>query len=155
MKASTLFRSFEGPLTSSLVREPGKFGLGQLPKKLSPQQTTSSVCCYCSVGCSLSLHIKDGQAVNLSPNKDYPVNLGMACPKGWDALNPIRSPERAKTPLSRNSRGEAMKAIDWEEASRIFCERFKKIQSDHGQDSIAFLSTGPVSYTHLTLPKKA
>lgn len=151
MKASTLFRSFEGPLTSSLVREPGKFGLGQLPKKLSPQQTTSSVCGYCSVGCSLSLHIKDGKAVNLSPNKDYPVNLGMACPKGWDALNPIRSPERAKTPLSRNSRGEAMKAIDWEEASNIFCERFKKIQSNHGQDSIAFLSTGQICTEELAL----
>ena len=39
-------------------------------------------------------HVNDGVAVSLSPTKDYPVNLGMACPKGWEALTPLRAPDR-------------------------------------------------------------
>ena len=44
------------------------------------------VCGFCSVGCSLDVNVTDGVAVSLTPTKDYPVNLGMACPKGWEAL---------------------------------------------------------------------
>jgi len=39
-------------------------------------------------GCGLQLHLRDGEAINLSPSVDHPVNLGMACPKGWEALTP-------------------------------------------------------------------
>ena len=120
MKASSIFRSFDGPLTETLLREPGKFGLGQLPIKLSPQNTTSSVCGYCSVGCSLKIHLKGGKAVNLSPDPDYPVNLGMACPKGWDALSPLKSSDRAKTPLLREKKGGSMTEINWQQASNTF-----------------------------------
>ena len=50
------------------------------------------VCGFCSTGCSLDVHLRDGEAVNLTPTTDYPVNLGMACPKGWEALTPLRRP---------------------------------------------------------------
>ena len=151
MKASSIFRSFDGPLTETLLREPGKFGLGQLPIKLSPQNTTSSVCGYCSVGCSLKIHLKDGKAVNLSPDPDYPVNLGMACPKGWDALSPLKSSDRAKTPLLRQKKGGSMTEINWQQASDTFCKSIKEIQSNHGKDSVAFLSTGQICTEEMAL----
>jgi len=78
-----LVRQWDGPLTRDLVLEPGKFGLGQIPSKLSPEATTTMVCGYCSTGCGLNIHLKDGEAINLSPATHYPVNMGMACPKGW------------------------------------------------------------------------
>lgn len=95
-------RQFEGPLTERLVRAPSQFGLGQVPAELNPHSTTSLVCGYCSTGCSLKAHLKDGEAVNLSTDSSYPVNLGMACPnistvllywemvsKSFSRLNPV------------------------------------------------------------------
>jgi hypothetical protein len=82
-----LVRDDDGPLTEELARGPGRFGLGQVPRRLAPDAVTSMVCGFCSTGCSLDVHIKDGRAVNLTPTADYPVNRGSACPKGWDAVS--------------------------------------------------------------------
>ena len=58
-------------------------------------------CGYCSTGCGLRLHLKDNVAVGLTPETSYPVNLGMACPKGWEALRVLDDDTRATTPLIR------------------------------------------------------
>src|SRR6476620_4148632 len=118
-KLPELLRQFEGPLTEDLVLHPAKFGLGKVPKRLKPNDTTTMVCGFCSTGCGLNVHLRDGQAINVSPASGYPVNLGMACPKGWEALTPLSSPDRAVTPLLRNERGE-LKPVDWETALQKF-----------------------------------
>ena len=79
---SRLLFDRQGELTRDLLREPGQFGLGQVPRRLAPDRTTNMTCGYCSTGCGLSIHLKNGEALNLSPTTNYPVNLGMACPKG-------------------------------------------------------------------------
>lgn len=132
-----------GPLTRDLLLTPGEFGLGRVPARLKPDQTTTVVCGFCSTGCGLNVHLKEGEAINLSPNTDYPVNLGMACPKGWEALAPLRASDRATTPLLRNARGKLEK-VDWDVALRTFVERFKAIQEAHGKESVAFISTGQI-----------
>ncbi len=134
-----------GPLTEELVREPGQFGLGQVPARLKPDATTTMVCGFCSTGCGLNIHLKDGEAVNLSADTDYPVNLGMACPKGWEALTPLDAPDRGRTPLVRAARSGPLEACDWERAMALFCERFKEIQAKHGPESVAFLGTGQIT----------
>ena len=54
-------RAGKGPLTDELVREPAKFGLGQIPSRLTPDATTTMVCGFCSTGCGLNIQLKDGQ----------------------------------------------------------------------------------------------
>src|SRR5205823_4427197 len=117
-------RKRSGVLTEDLVREPGGFGLGQVPVRLKPDATTATVCGFCSTGCALDVHLRDGEAVNLTPTTDYPVNLGMACPKGWESLTPLRAPDRATTPLWRDHRGR-MQPVGWEVAAATFATRFK------------------------------
>jgi assimilatory nitrate reductase catalytic subunit len=134
-------RQWTGPLTNELLRTPGRFGLGQVPHGLVPDATTAMICGFCSTGCSLNVHLQQGEAVNLTPDPDYPVNLGMACPKGWEALSVLNSADRATMPLARDARGRLV-PIDWLAAMRLFCQRFKAIQSKHGPASIAFLGTG-------------
>ena len=87
-------RQLDGPLTRQLVQEPGGFGLGCVPARLKPDATTTSVCGFCSTGCNLKIHLKDGEAISLTPSTDYPVNLGMACPKGWESLSVLRTSDR-------------------------------------------------------------
>ncbi|MEO2049777.1 MAG: molybdopterin-dependent oxidoreductase, partial [Pirellulales bacterium] len=137
----SLLRQWKGPLTAELLRAPGKFGLGQVPFFKEPDATTSMVCGYCATGCALNIHLQDGEAVNLTPAVDYPVNTGMACPKGWEALSVLQSTDRGTMPLMRNEHSRLV-PVEWDTAMREFSARFKDIQSRHGKHSVAFLGTG-------------
>jgi len=134
-----------GPLTSELLLRTNDFGLGKLPHNLETDGTTTSVCGFCSTGCQLNLHLHEGEAVGLTPSTNYPVNLGMACPKGWEALTVLNSPERATAPLLKEFSNKPSRKITWDLASKIFTDKFKKIQATYGQDSVAFISTGQIT----------
>ena len=139
---SEVIRQWDGHLTSELVLEPGEFGLGKVPSRLKPNATTTVVCGFCSTGCGLKVHLKDNEAINISADTKYPVNLGMACPKGWEALTPLKAKDRATTPYIVEN-GKA-RAISWDEALTKFTDKFKGIQEKYGKDSIAFISTGQI-----------
>jgi assimilatory nitrate reductase catalytic subunit len=146
---SKFLKQSTGPLTTDLVQEPGHFGLGRVPSRLKPHSTTSSICGYCATGCQLKLHLDEhGHAINLSPQAGYPVNLGMACPKGWQALDPLDSPDRATTPLLRDASGKKV-PVGWAEALDLFTTRLKGIQEKHGRESVAFLSTGQIPFEEM------
>jgi assimilatory nitrate reductase catalytic subunit len=143
-RLQTLLHNRSGVLTQDLVQKPGDFGLGNVPARLKPDATTTMVCGFCSTGCGLNIHLKDAQAVNLSPATEYPVNLGMACPKGWEALNVLESDDRAVRPLLRNAAGK-LEPVNWLVALNTFCQRMQAIQAEHGADSVAFLSSGQIT----------
>ena len=140
----------DGYLTRDLLRTPGGFGLGQVPAKRKPDATTDMVCGYCSTGCSLTVHLKAGEAVGLTPAADYPVNRGVACPKGWEALAVLEAADRATTPLLRDASG-VRRPVAWDAALRTMVERFKAIQAQHGPESVAFLSTGQMPTEEMAL----
>lgn len=142
-RALPQLRQTHGPLAEQLLLTPGPFGVGALPANQLPQTTTSAVCGYCSTGCGLKIHIRDGVAINVTPDPLYPVNHGMACPKGWEALRVLDAPDRATHPLLRQADG-SMRPASWLQAIEAFCSRFKAIQSQHGPESVAFISTGQI-----------
>ncbi|MBL9189363.1 MAG: nitrate reductase [Opitutaceae bacterium] len=147
-----LLHARTGPMTADMVLHPADFGLGRVPARLQPAATTTSVCGFCSTGCSLKIHLNAaGEAINLSPDRDHPVNLGMACPKGWEALTPLAAPDRATTPLLRAGKSGALAPVSWERALAAFTENFKRVQRDHGPHSIAFLSTGQIVMEEMAL----
>ncbi|HAA69735.1 MAG TPA: nitrate reductase [Planctomycetaceae bacterium] len=140
-KPDTFWKAANGPLTQQRALHPGKFGLGRTPAAREPDATTKVVCGFCATGCSLNIHLRNGEAINLTPTVDYPVNRGAACPKGWESLSVLRASDRGTTPLLRNDRGKRQ-SVEWPQAMREFCDRFQQIQARHGNDSVAFLSTG-------------
>lgn len=147
----TLLKQYDGPQTRDLVLSPGKFGLGRVPERLKPSSTVSSICGYCATGCQLKIHLDaDGRAINLSPQSGYPVNLGMACPKGWQALDPLDAPDRATTPLLRDASG-VLAPVDWSTALATFVSKLKSIQAQYGRESAAFLSTGQIPFEEMAL----
>ena len=140
----------DGHLTRDLLRTPGGFGLGQVPVKHKPDATADMVCGYCSTGCSLTVHLKDGEAVGLTPAPAYPVNRGVACPKGWEALTVLGAGDRAAAPLLRDASG-VRRPVSWDAALRTMVERFKAIQARHGPEAVAFLGTGQMPTEELAL----
>jgi anaerobic selenocysteine-containing dehydrogenase len=149
-RSTSLVFQRNGPLTEELLLEPARFGLGMLPMVSQPDSVKRSICGFCSTGCSLDIHLRGTRAVGATPSVDYPVNLGMACPKGWEALWVLQSSDRAVAPLLRNSSGE-MEQVDWDIALRTFVDRMKAIQHTHGPHSIAFLSTGQIVSEEMAL----
>jgi len=146
-KLSQLLVRREGPFTRELLLEPAKFGLGRMPSSLAPDATTTMVCGFCSTGCGLDVLLRDGKAVGLTPAANYPVNLGMACPKGWEALAPLRGANRATTPLIRRS-GKLV-PVSWDQAIFHMVERFKAIGAEHGPGAVAWLGTGQLATEEL------
>jgi anaerobic selenocysteine-containing dehydrogenase len=136
-------RDWNGPLTTELVQAPARFGLGSLPVRLLPDRTTTTVCGFCSTGCGLDVHLRDGVAVNLTPSATHPVNAGMACPKGWEALTPLGASDRATVPLARRSDGR-LGPIGWPEALARFVAGVRGVQARHGRDAFAFIGTGQI-----------
>ena len=140
-----------GPMTSELVQHPGDFGLGKVPARLAPAGTAKAVCGFCSTGCSLQIHLNAaGEAINLTPDPDYPVNLGMACPKGWESLTPLAAADRATTPLLRDASG-VLQPVDWNQALTGFSSKLKSIQTEHGPGAVAVLSTGQIVMEEMAL----
>ena len=139
-----LIHARTGKMTRELLLEPGKHGLGMTHSTLAADTTTTAVCGFCATGCGLRLHLRDGEAIGLTPETNYPVNLGMACPKGWEALRVLESDDRATDPLVRKLDGGFEKA-SWDDALKLFTDRFKSIQAKHGNESVAFLSTGQIA----------
>ena len=147
-----LLRAREGPMTSELVLRPGDFGLGRVPARLKPVATTTAVCGFCSTGCGLKIHLNEaGEAINLTADPEHPVNLGMACPKGWEALTPLAAKDRATTPLLRNPATGELEPVSWGVALGAMVRNFRGIQEKHGRAAVSFLSTGQIVTEEMAL----
>lgn len=143
-------RNPDGPLTRELRRAPSGHGLPQVPEALAPDRTATLVCGFCSTGCGLDVHLRGGEAVNVTPSRRVPVNPGIACPKGWEALRVMDSPDRATTPLVRGANGK-LAPVDWNAALALFVERVRAVQAKHGAAAMAFLGTGQIVTEELAL----
>jgi anaerobic selenocysteine-containing dehydrogenase len=127
----------DGPLTRGLVRAG------------APDVVLSSVCGFCSTGCSLDVHLRAGAPTTIRPSAGYPVNLGNASPKGWEALTPLAASDRATVPLVR--RDGRLRPVDWSTALHTVVDGFKSVQARHGDDAVAWLGTGQVPTEELAL----
>ena len=84
--------------------------------------------------------MKDGRAVSSRPLASHPVNRGKLCPKGLSEHYTIGAENRAKYPLLRKN--GKLERVSWEEALTTMVERFRKVQSTYGPESLGVLSTG-------------
>src|SRR4030067_2771023 len=87
--------------------------LGALSSELSPAEAkerelrtmgakeTRTICPYCSVGCGIVVHTKDGKVVNTEGDPDHPINEGTLCPKGASIMQLVNNPTRVLTPMDR------------------------------------------------------
>jgi formate dehydrogenase major subunit len=75
---------------------------------------TTSVCCYCSVGCGLivSTNEKTGRAINVEGDPDHPINEGSLCAKGASIYQLAENDKRILKPQYR-----APGSAKWEEKS--------------------------------------
>jgi len=109
-------------------------------KKETTDQTVTTTCAYCGVGCSLDVHVRGDQVVAIDPALEGPANLGHTCVKGRFAHQYARSKDRLTSPMMRNGDGSWREAT-WDEAMGFVAGKLKEIAARDGADAIAFISS--------------
>src|ERR1700756_3009750 len=106
-------------------------------------QRFSSTCCYCGVGCGVTVY-KDKQgriAVEGSP--DYPVNKGMLCSKGLNLHHTVNDrSDRLLHPQMRPNRNMPLQRVSWDTALNRAAAVLNTLIKNYGPDSIGFYISG-------------
>jgi assimilatory nitrate reductase catalytic subunit len=107
---------------------------------------TKSTCPYCGVGCGVVIESQGAQITGVQGDPDHPANFGRLCTKGstlhLTASAPITLQTRLLQPMRRARRGEAPKAVGWDNALDFASNRFANIITEHGPDAVGFYISG-------------
>jgi formate dehydrogenase major subunit len=97
--------------------------------KFAGTKLTTSICCYCAVGCGVLVHTADngkGMAVNIEGDPDHPINEGSLCPKGSALRQLGDNKARPPKPLYRAPKSSEWKEVEWDWALKEIAKRVKK-----------------------------
>jgi formate dehydrogenase major subunit len=82
--------------------------------KIAGAKETRTICPYCSVGCGIIVHTKDGKVVNTEGDPEHPINEGTLCPKGASIMQLVNNETRVLKPLYRAPGADAWKEVEWD-----------------------------------------
>src|SRR5918999_3398163 len=106
--------------------------------------TTAGVpthCPYCALQCAMTLRPRPDGGADVEP-RDFPVNGGGLCRKGWTAAELLSSPDRLTTPLMRRTRTAPLEPVSWDAALDRIAAELRRIQDAHGRDAVAVFGGG-------------
>ncbi len=94
--------------------------------RIKDAKETKTICPYCSVGCGIIVHTKDGKVVNTEGDPDHPVSEGTLCSKGASLISIINNPTRITKPRHRAPGASDWKEVEWDWA----LDRIAKLVKD-------------------------
>lgn len=94
--------------------------------KLEGTTRTTTICPYCSVGCGILVHTRDGEVVQVAGDPEHPINQGTLCPKGASIHQLRGNPKRIARPLYRAPGATNWKEVSWEWAVDEIAKRVKR-----------------------------
>ena len=101
--------------------------------KFKGTKLSTSICCYCAVGCGLLVHTADngeGVAVNIEGDPDHPTYEVALCPKGSALRQLGDNKARPHKPLYRAPRSAEWQEVDWDWALKEIAKRVKKTRDE-------------------------
>jgi len=97
--------------------------------KIRFAKESTSICCYCAVGCGMIVHTSKGAAgkiINIEGDPDHPVNEGALCSKGAALSQLTNNESRLTTPLYRAPYSTKWKKVSWDWALWQIASKIKK-----------------------------
>ncbi len=95
--------------------------------RIKGAKETTSICCYCSVGCGLIIHTDaKGKVINAEGDPDHPINEGALCAKGAASYQIANNPNRLQKVRYRAPYSTAWKEVSWEWALEKIAANIKK-----------------------------
>ncbi len=106
-------------------------------------QCYSSVCCYCGVGCGVTIY-KDKQGrIGVEGSADYPVNKGLLCSKGLNLHHTVNDRrDRLLYPQMRPGKAVPLQRVSWDAALDRAAAVLKTLIAKYGPDSVGFYISG-------------
>ncbi|WP_308200993.1 molybdopterin oxidoreductase family protein [Actinoplanes sp. M2I2] len=104
---------------------------------------TDTHCPYCALQCGMTL-TPEIPRVKLEP-RDFPVNKGGLCAKGFTAADLLDHRDRLLSPLVRKEPGNRLSPLreaTWDEALTLITEAITTSQREHGRDSVGAFGGG-------------
>jgi len=74
--------------------------------------------------------------------RDFAVNRGALCRKGWTAAELLDAPDRLQAPLLRPSRTQPLAPVTWEEAIAFVANKIRALTAEAGSDAIGVFGGG-------------
>jgi assimilatory nitrate reductase catalytic subunit len=102
---------------------------------------TATHCPYCSLQCGMELVTRPGAPLSVAA-RDFPVNRGGMCRKGWSAAALLQHGDRLTGPLLRDRRGGALRPATWDEALDHVADELLLCQRRHGRDAAGVFGGG-------------
>ena len=96
--------------------------------KLKGAKEVTTACNFCSCGCGIICHVRDGRLVNLEGDPDHVINQGALCSKGAAMSATHESKERLTTPMLRKPGSDRWEAISWDEAYDRLSKKLKAVR---------------------------
>jgi nitrate reductase NapA len=97
-------------------------------------------CRFCGVGCGLLVAIERGRAVAVRGDPDSPVSRGLACVKGYHAVQALYGQDRLTRAMVR--RGGRLVPVPMHEALDLVARTLQDTIAAHGKDSVAMYGSG-------------
>ena len=114
-----------------------------------PATEVLTTCCYCAVGCSMYLGVRDGKIVSVRGNREGKSNNGKLCVKGRFGISEfVQHPDRLASPLIRGENGLA--PAGWDEALALVASRLKS----YAPDEIAVIASARCSNEEVYVTQK-
>jgi assimilatory nitrate reductase catalytic subunit len=104
-------------------------------------RSVATHCPYCAVQCGMNLAVNTGGEVEVE-TRDFPVNRGGLCQKGWTAAALLGHEERLTTPLMRGRRGGRLRPVSWDAALDRIADEVGRCQGDHGRAAVGVFGGG-------------
>jgi formate dehydrogenase major subunit len=85
--------------------------------KLRWAKESTSICCYCAVGCGLIVHSAkegSGRIINVEGDPDHPINEGALCAKGASIYQLAENENRLTKPLYRAPGSDTWEEKSWD-----------------------------------------
>ena len=92
-------------------------------------------CRMCGVGCGLLVGIENGRAVAVRGDPDSPVSKGLACAKGYYAVQALYARDRITRAMVRTS--GTLAPVPVAAALDLVARRLRETMERHGKDSVA------------------
>ena len=133
---------------TATLQEKSVIALGQA------EHSTVTTCAYCGVGCGLKAEMKGNTVVRMVPWKDGKANEGHACVKGRFAWGYATHKDRITQPMIRRNITDPWKVVSWDEALAYAAKEFRRIQEQHGTDSIGGITSSRCTNEEVYLVQK-
>ncbi len=101
-------------LLGTLIADPASAETKEHELRIKGAKETRTICPFCSVGCGIIVHTRDGKVINTEGDPEHPISEGTLCSKGASLYQIVNNPTRLTKPKYRAAGATEWKEVEWD-----------------------------------------